>query len=119
MNVFIDRDWNVWLGDFGFVWCVYECEFLWRFSNLFFILEVDIEEGVVWFLVGLEDENFLYISIKIDVFNFGMLLFEIMSGWSVVFLDVDFIFFSFFDWVFLFIKNDNVMVICDMRLKFF
>lgn len=66
------------------------------------------------FNVDLEWENFNYISIKIDVFSFGMFLLEIMSGCSVVFMDLDFIFFSFLYWVLLFIKYGNVIVICDI-----
>nr|XP_024387172.1 serine/threonine-protein kinase-like protein At3g51990 isoform X1 [Physcomitrium patens]XP_024387173.1 serine/threonine-protein kinase-like protein At3g51990 isoform X1 [Physcomitrium patens]PNR46262.1 hypothetical protein PHYPA_013381 [Physcomitrium patens] len=124
MNVFIDRDWNARLGDFGLARCAQECEPPRRSSNLSSIPEVDTSEGAARFSVGLESfkidkehENPPYISTKTDVFNFGMLLLEIMSGRSAVSLDADFNPFSLLDWALPLIKHGNAMAICDRRLK--
>jgi len=118
--VFIDRDWNARLGDFGLARCVQETEPPRRSSNLTSIPEIDTEEGAARFSVGLEDfvdENPSHISTKTDVFNFGMLLLEIISGRSAVSLNVDFTPFSLLDWALPLIKQDNAMAICDTRLK--
>lgn len=123
MNVFIDRDWNARLGDFGLARRAQESEAPRRSSNLTSIPEVDTEEGAARFSVGLEDfvdlelENPSHISTKTDVFNFGMLLLEIMSGRSAVSLDADFTPFSLLDWALPLIKGGNAMAICDSRLK--
>ncbi|KAG0626573.1 hypothetical protein M758_2G135700 [Ceratodon purpureus] len=124
MNVFIDRDWNARLGDFGLARCAQEHEPPRRSSNLTSIPEVDTEEGAARFSVGLEDfadlehdQNPSHISMKTDVFNFGMLLLEIMSGRSAISLDADFTPFSLLDWALPLIKVGNAMAICDNRLK--
>jgi serine/threonine protein kinase len=123
MNVFIDRDWNARLGDFGLARCAQESEPPRKSSNLSSIPEVDTEEGAARFSVGLDDfvdlehENPSHISTKTDVFNFGMLLLEIMSGRSAVSLDADFTPFSLLDWALPLIKHGNAMAICDSRLK--
>lgn len=118
MNVFIDRDWNARLGDFGLARCAQESSPPRRSSNLTSIPEEEFE-GAARFSVGVEDENCnpSHITMKTDVFNFGMLLLEIMSGRSAVSLDADFTPFSLLDWALPLIKHDNAMAICDTRLK--
>lgn len=136
MNVFIDRNWNARLGDFGLARCCVPAEDFIpeptrKSSNLSSIPEIETEElGVARYRyssigfytveekLDLECEaNNSFLSVKTDVFSFGMLLLEIMSGRSAVDLDEDFTPFSLLDWALPLIKNGNAMAVCDTRIK--
>lgn len=136
MNVFIDRNWNARLGDFGLARCCVPAEdFILepprKSSNLSSIPEIETEElggaryqyssigtYTVEEKLDLECEvNNSLLSSKTDVFSFGMLLLEIMSGRSAVALDEDFTPFSLLDWALPLIKNGNAMAVCDTRIK--
>lgn len=121
-NVFIDRHWNARLGDFGLARCVYEAEPP-RRSNLSSIPEIESAEEVSTFSLAcleeldMEHDTSAHISTKTDVFAFGMLLLEMMSGRDAVSLDDDLAPFSLLEWALPLIKQVNIAAICDSRIK--
>lgn len=131
-NVFIDKYWNARLGDFGLARCVLQQDIPEppRRSNLLSIPEIESEEIAARFSVSLEENDVgavisnvssAHYSTKTDVFNFGMLMLEIMSGRNSV-LSKDggaecTAPFRLRDWALPLIKQGNVMAICDPRLQ--
>eukprot|EP00249_Psilotum_nudum_P024871 c29313_g3_i2 orf=284-1495(-) len=99
-NILIDRDWNAKLGDFG--------------------LALSWQNGLSTppaGTIGYLDPEYTtpeMLSPKNDVFSFGVLLLEIMSGRNAI--DVRYSPPSILDWALPLIKTGKALAICDPRL---
>ena len=101
-NIFIDKNWNAKLGDFGLA--LYNC------SDS---ISTTPPAGTLGYL----DPEYTtpdMLSTKNDVFSFGILLLEIVSGRNAI--DVNHNPPSIVDWAIPLIKNGDFLQLCDPRL---
>lgn len=122
-NVFLDRDGNARLGDFCLAKCMHEIERP-RGSALISIPETSTEPER--HSVGLQDFDYEEsssssvsnprVNPKTDVFSFGIVLLEIMSGRSVRDADHHAGALRLVDWALPLIKHGHFMAVCDPRI---
>ncbi|CAM6042523.1 unnamed protein product [Sphagnum compactum] len=117
MNVFIDRNWNARLGEFGLARhhvqdrrsCAAAATPA-RKSNLSSIPETSEPETEAAAAPAL-------INPETDVLSFGVLLLEIISGKNAMSLNADCSLYSLVEWALPLIKQGNALAICDPRIK--
>jgi serine/threonine protein kinase len=117
MNVFIDRNWNARLGEFGLARhpvqdrrsCAAAATPA-RKSNLSSIPETSEPETEAAAAPAL-------INPETDVLSFGVLLLEMISGKNAMSLNADCSLYTLVEWALPLIKQGNVLAICDPRIK--
>jgi serine/threonine protein kinase len=117
MNVFIDRNWNARLGEFGLARhhvqdrrsCAAAATPA-RKSNLSSIPETSEPETEAAAAPAL-------INPETDVLSFGVLLLEMISGKNAMSLNADCSLYTLVEWALPLIKQGNALAICDPRIK--
>jgi serine/threonine protein kinase len=117
MNVFIDRNWNARLGEFGLARhpvqdrrsCAAAATPA-RKSNLSSIPETSEPETEAAAAPAL-------INPETDVLSFGVLLLEMISGKNAMSFNADCSLYTLVEWALPLIKQGNVLAICDPRIK--
>jgi serine/threonine protein kinase len=130
MNVFIDRNWNARLGEFGLARhhvqdrrsCAAAATPA-RKSNLSSIPETSEPETEAATAVDCCSSRSTaaaapaLISPETDVLSFGVLLLEIISGKNAMSLNADCSLYTLVEWALPLIKQGNALAICDPRIK--
>ncbi|KAH9570086.1 hypothetical protein CY35_02G021600 [Sphagnum magellanicum] len=130
MNVFIDRNWNARLGEFGLARhhvqdrrsCAAAATPA-RKSNLSSIPETSESETEAAAAVDCCSSRSTaaaasaLINPETDVLSFGVLLLELISGKNAMSLNADCSLYTLVEWALPLIKQGNALAICDPRIK--